>query len=253
MSSIIWTRAKDDWQRDLTIVETLNVDAQKVLHIPCVSFAPVAAPEQVPAANYVIFHSSNAVRYAMTHEKIAAVVRTAVKIFSIGKGTSETLSEYSLSATPGFAGNSAKQLADQILQSGVGGTFLIPTAKENAFDSAAYLRSHGRAAEAVVCYETKRMATKATGAAFSAADAKTEAAAFSGVICFASPSAVEGFSNVFGGFDIGKKLVPVAIGATTESEVLKHFATCYRSAQSSVPSLFAEALKQLDRMNGVRT
>lgn len=255
MSSIIWTRAIDDWQRDLTIIAELNVDAHTVLHIPSVSFRAVDVGDKVALANYVIFHSSNAVRFAMGQEKIASAVRTAVKIFSIGKGTSETLSTYGLSATPGFAGNSAKHLADQILQSGVGGTFLIPTAKEQALDSAAYLRSQGRSAEAVVCYETKRLATNASGVAFSASEAKDVGNKLSGVICFASPSAVEGFSKVFAlsGSGLSKKLVPVAIGATTKAEVLKHFATCFCSAQSTVPSLFVEALKQLDRMNGVRS
>jgi uroporphyrinogen-III synthase len=253
LSSIIWTRAKEDWHRDLTIIEKLNTDGHKVVHIPCVSFTAVTVEGNVPPANYVIFHSSHAVRFAMAQEKIAGAVRGAVKIFSIGKGTNETLNEYKLSATPGFAGNSAKHLADQILQSGVGGSFLIPAAKEQAFDSAAYLRSHGRSAEVVVCYETKRLATKAEGHEFSAAEVKNVSKQLSGVICFASPSAVEGFNNVFQARSSGisEKLIPIAIGATTEAEVLKHFTTCIRSAQSTVPAVFTEALKQLDRKNGV--
>ncbi len=253
MSSIIWTRAKEDWQRDLTTFEKFSTDGHSVVHIPCVSFNAVAVKANVPLANYVIFHSSNAVRFAMAQEKIAGAVRSAVKIFSIGKGTSETLSEYKLSATPGFAGNSAKHLADQILQSGVGGSFLIPAAKEQAFDSAAYLRSHGCSAEVVVCYETKRLATKATGNEFTASEVKDVGKQLSGVICFASPSAVEGFNNVFQVRNSGlsDKLIPIAIGATTEAEVLKHFATCICSAQSTVTALFSEALKQLVRKNGV--
>ncbi len=249
MSLIIWTRAKDDWQRDLLIAQKLKLDISRLLHLPCVSFLPLPAPESVPVANYVIFHSSNAVRFAMADKKLASAIRTAVKIFSIGQGTSETLKEFDLSATPGFTGNSAKQLADQILQSGVGGTFLIPTAKEVAFDSAAYLRNHGRTAETVPCYETTRLATKANGEELNAADIKNEAKNFIGAICFASPSAVEGFCNVFSveALNFKKTLVPIAIGSTTKAEVLKHFGMCHLSKQSSVTSLFEEAQKHLGR------
>jgi uroporphyrinogen-III synthase len=254
VSFIVWTRAKEDWQRDLSIVEKQKIDLRILVHIPCVSFSQVPLSGSVPAANYVIFHSSNAVRFAMANDKLAAAIRMAVKIFAIGKGTSETMKDFGLSSTPGFAANSAKQLADQILQSGVGGTFLIPTAKESAFDSAAYLRSHGRVAAAVPCYETKRHATKANGSDFTSAEILAEGKKLSGIICFASPSAVEGFCNVFNVKTSGlnKNLLPVAIGSTTQNEVIKHFETCYRSEQSSVSSLLEEAQKQFLRMNGVR-
>ncbi len=255
MSFIVWTRAIEDWQRDQSIVEKQKIDLRILVHIPCVSFSPVPLTAPVSAANYVIFHSSNAVRFAMANEKLAAAIRMAVKIFAIGKGTSDTMKDFGLSSTPGFAANSAKQLADQILQSGVGGTFLIPTAKEHAFDSAAYLRSHGRIAESVPCYETKRQATKANGSDFTSAEVLAEGKKLSGIICFASPSAVEGFCKVFDVKSTGlnKTLLPVAIGATTESEVIKHFETCSRSEQSTVSSLLEEAQKQLLRMNGVQT
>jgi len=250
LSQIIWTRSVDNWQQDYQVAQKLNIDMNMLLHIPCVSFSAVPVHERVPAANYVIFHSSNAVRFAMAQDALAASVSAAVKIFSIGEGTTKTLKAFGLSATPGFAANSAKQLADQILDHGVGGSFLIPTTTDSAFDSAAYLQSHGRSAIAVPCYKTTRKATHANGQEFKQAEISAIAKKFSGVICFASPSAVEGFCSVFKieTYQLDKKLVAIAIGATTQNEVLKYFNTCYRSSENSVSSLFKEAQKQIGKI-----
>lgn len=243
MTAIIWTRAGEDWQRDLETAKKANIDPKVLTHIPCVSFSPLPVQKSVPSANYVIFNSSNAVRFSMAQEPLAAAVRAAVKIFAIGPGTAETLTEFDLSATPGFSGSSAKDLADQMLQKGVGGSFLIPTAEQSAFDTAAYLTKNGSHAVAVPCYSTQRLATKSGGKVFSPAEIVSLKKSLSGIICFASPSAVQGFNETFqiAGSPLQKALLPVAIGDSTRKEVLNFFPTCEKAEQNSVSALLKKA------------
>lgn len=245
MTAIIWTRAGDDWQRDIDTAKAVNVDPGILMHIPCVSFKALSVNKDIPAANYVIFNSSNAVRFSMAVEPLAAVVRAAVKIFAIGTGTAETLTAFGLSATPGFSGNSAKDLADQLLNLGVGGSFIIPTAAQSAFDTAAYLAGHGRQAVSVPCYTTTRLAVKNDGLPFSADDLARLKSTLAGIICFASPSAVQGFNATFDikNSSLKNRLLPVAIGSTTMKEVLHYFPDCEKADQNSVPALLKKAFE----------
>lgn len=226
--SLIWTRARTDWEQDQQTALAVGIDPSSLLHIPCLSFQAVPVTKDVQAANYVIFTSSNAVRYAMQVERLAQVIRAAVKIFAIGAGTAQALSHYGLTAVPGVSGKDGKELAEIIVSRGDGGSFLIPITQVPAFDLAGYLKKHGRQAEAVVCYETLSTATKSDGSEYSEDEAAQLAETMSGVICFASPSAVRGFDNVFHvrENELGKKLIPVAIGKTTCNEVLQYFPQC---------------------------
>lgn len=226
--SLIWTRARSDWDLDQQTAASIGIDKNEMLHIPCISFQAVPVTKDVHAANYVIFTSSNAVRYAMQVERLAQVIRAAVKIFAIGAGTAQALADFGLTAVPGVSGKDGKELAEIIVSRGDGGSFLIPITQVPAFDLAGYLKKHGRQAEAVVCYETISAATKSDGSEFTEDEAAQLAASMHGVICFASPSAVRGFDNVFHvrENELGKKLIPVAIGKTTCNEVLQYFPQC---------------------------
>lgn len=251
MNTIVWTRAGDDWQKDLETAVTLDIDPKVLTHIPCVSFQPVPVKKTVSSANYIIFNSSNAVRFSMAQEPLAAVVRAAVKIFAIGPGTAETLAACGLSATPGFSGSSAKDLADQLLKQGVGGSFLIPTAEQSAFDTAAYLTSQGSHAVSIPCYRTIQQAGHGDGKAFSPADIAQLKSSMMGIICFASPSAVLGFNHTF---QVKTKLakntlLAVAIGATTMKEVLEYFPVCEMAEQNSIRALLKKAQTLLNKIH----
>lgn len=250
MASLIWTRAQADWEQDRQTAEGLGLAAGRITHIPCICFEPVPVRKDVKPANYVIFTSSNAVRYAMADERLAQVIRAAVKIFAIGSGTAQALTAAGLSAVPGISGKDGKELADQILAKGDGGSFIIPATKIPAFDLAGYLTKHGRQAESIICYETHAKATKADGSDYTEDEAAALADTFAGVVCFASPSAVRGFDNVFHIREnaLGRSLTPVAIGKTTMNEVLQYFPQCKIADASTTTDLMSCAMDVLTEL-----
>ncbi len=216
MPSLIWTRAFDDWAYDKKILDELDLD---VLHFPCIELAtvPVKFPKQKP--QIFVFTSANAVRYAMRHAALINLVKSAEAVYAVGPSTLAALTDCHMHAEIPPAVSSAEHLAIWISRNIAPHTAIaIPSAKEPIFDFKEYLGRYAIHADVLPVYQTHRALRLPNGKIPDKAVIDRLIQTLEGVVCFASPSAVEGFTNtlVLNPNRLTEALTAVVIGPTTE-------------------------------------
>lgn len=245
MAHLIWTRAFDDWEYDKKVLETLKLD---VLHFPCIELTPIPVkfPKQKP--QIFVFTSANAVRYSGRHPALMNLVKSSEGVYAIGPSTLAALSQVEVSAEmlPGVP--SAEQMAVWLSRNiSPHTTVAIPSAKEPSFDFKSFLERYVIHVDVLPVYQTHRMLRLPNGKAPDAAAVERYIQTLDGVVCFASPSAVEGFVYTLSPESnrLKNELTAVCIGGTTQKAAEPYFKNVLVADESSIVSLAEKARSAL--------
>ena len=245
MALLIWTRSIDDWKHDKQILDKLETD---VLHLPCIAMTGLSVKFPRRKPQVFIATSGNAIRYSARHAALLNLMRTAETVFAIGPGTKDALKEFKINAEipPGVI--NAESLSDWLARNLRPGTDVAwPCSKEPSYDIASHLRRFDIHVEPLAVYETERSLHLPHGKHPEKSDLDRYIQSLEGVVCFASPSAVEGFVRSLHPSDnrLKHELTAVCIGDTTASACKPHFEHIKISPSPSIEDLADTAEKLL--------
>ena len=233
---MIWTRSEDDWESDKKLLSELPFS---VLHFPCIKVFPIDYRLSEEGYNKFVITSPKAVAYAWQDIRIRSMLKKAAMVYTFGKKTRQILAEHALQveAPAGVKGSRelAKHLERELSKED---KILVLGAVRPAFDLVHYLKECHFNADYLALYQTKP-------------DGKPQdrimndhQSLIGSVVCFASPSAVNGFEQLIGEKQclwFYEHLVAVVIGDTTAEQC----STCYKrviiSKESSIPALIEAA------------
>ncbi len=228
---IVWTRSRQDWPKD---EQLLIASGKPFLHLPCIKIKAKKSIEVPPseAFDVGIFTSTKAVESALNHKKLSKLL-PQLEVYAFGTATCRALVKAGIPVKEAGV-RSAEELTKLLLKELHPTTrVLVFQAAKPAFDIVNELLEHKITAEALIVYETlPDLNLDATKKAHYEKNLE-------GVICFASPTAVEAFVNtidpqVLAGFDCCEIAV---IGQTTEKTARRFFTKVAVCDVPSVPAL----------------
>jgi len=250
---IIWTRSEGDWLIDARHWESNNPDdaaRTPLLRLPCiatVALTPRITRRRTPAC---IFTSANAVRYALADARVRALVQTAATVYTHGSRTASELDAHGIPATHidvATGSELAKRLAVLLPKDKT--PIIWPSADQVAHDFTTDLEAAGIAITRIPVYSTERRLRLPGGKAPNAAQIEEMIDHLSGIVCFASPSAVEGFVQALEPEDnrLGEGLLAVTIGPTTQTAAQKFFRHVMAIDEATIGELAAAARLEFAR------
>ncbi len=234
---VIWTRSRADWDEDRALLARLGLTGSSVLHVPCVALAAVpVGPIGYGEYSDWVLTSAHAVEFFAADPERLGALRAAPRVHTFGEATTAALRKLGAHVEAHEGLRTAEELTARLaLSLPETAKVVVPGAREPAFDVAGALKAGGRKAEAVACYATVTGAKRSDGSAFSAAHAKILPETWSGVACFASPSAVRGFTAVFAATP---RLVALALGPSTAAAARRHaFASVQVAPENTLESM----------------
>lgn len=232
--TLIWTRSKEDWEQDRAFFK----DPKKVLHLPCITIAPLnISARPTFGTKYVIVTSQNALKFALRNPNLRTIIFDAEAVFTFGQETTQLCHSVGLRNVVRIsAAHSSEELCKSVSQ------FLAPEsplmiiqALFPAFNSGSYLSSLGLDVTVVPVYKTESRCRVRLSPA--------KLRALKGIVCFASPSAVEGFTTAIRNPKKLKTLTAVVIGPTTAKACGKQFKGIKIAKQARIESLIQLAEK----------
>ncbi|MEI8025354.1 MAG: uroporphyrinogen-III synthase [Pseudomonadota bacterium] len=234
---LIWTRSREDWAEDQRLFQGYK---KKYLHMPCLRTNPIPFELGMPEKPFFLaFTSSKGSEYFLKSKEGLLALQKAKSIYALGKASADPLLSAQFNVEVAHSKN-GRDFEDWLLdRSQVDDLFVLPGARDRAYDLAQGLQSAGRSATKVDIYNTLAAATTSLGASVGE-DVILEISVGS-VVCFASPSAVDGFSKA-----VSKRsqIIAICIGETTAARALG-FKRVYSAPEPTVETLFAEALKHV--------
>lgn len=239
---ILWTRSYEDWEYDKKF---RNKIAHEILHLPCISFRET--PYSLPTINIDAIIITN-MRTARIFTEDSAFARYKnTRIYCFGYSSYKILKDDFKNLT--IVDPQIRQLKDAIpffkIVLKKNEQVLLPGPKKRAFALSNYLTDIGIKAIKIDLYETN----KTVSFKFLPEDLSNTSKFvdnFLGVLCFCSPSALEGFVNVFSKYlDYLKNIPVVAIGPTTATTCKLYFQNIHVSNQNSTESVLTTADKIL--------
>jgi len=246
--TLIWTRSVEDWPADAPVLSRSAAATWDLLHIPCVEIRPLPLLLPQVAPDYVVITSANAAKRAAGEPALKQSMLAAKQVFTHGAKTAKALQALGINATLVHSASTAADLCTWLGQNLQKPAHIwLPIAAEPAFDLAAGLAALGFATSVLPCYETLAEARQANRELFGAAQIAKLQQELTGVICFASPSAVAGFARVFAprSHALGKSLHACVIGPTTEAAAVAYFERVTVAAEASMEALVARAVSLL--------
>ena len=234
---IIWTRSLEDWAKDQMMFQGYK---GKYLHLPCLSSTPISFEAELPKEPFFLaFTSSKASHYFLSSKVGQNFLRHARSLFALGKATAEPLLEAGLIVEVAQVKN-GEEFQNWILKrSEKNDLFVLPGGLERAFDLESGLKNANRRALKLDIYATQALATTSLGTPI--LKETSEEIALGSVVCFASPSAVGGFSAAISKRDL---VTAICIGDTTATRAFG-FKKVITASEPSVLALFQEALNHL--------
>ena len=236
MKPIIWTRALDDWASDRQLFADHGVQ-----HVPCLSFArlPFTFPDNWREFTKVVT-SPRMVR--MLSEDERDKLRGGPAVLTFGEKTAVSLRAAGIACEVIPAGGG--EAFTQSLLARDEGNVAVLTNDDPAFAIAKTLVAAGRRAETWTIYKTMSAIYEQTGEEMDAQNQKEMATTLTGVVCFASPSAVRGFARLRE-FDsmLATRVSAIVIGGTTAAACEGVF-EYERCGSSTLESLWQAALKK---------
>ena len=252
--AFVWTRARADWPRDAGLLG----DIPNFVHIPCLAIEDFHEPLAATAASTLVVTSPRGAM-ALAKEMARRAAMKAPWPSAIHAFGDETMRQIK-AATDTLPANRrptlilhgaartavalAPLLAATIDQST---PVAIIGPAEPAYDLAGYLSSRGWQATHFACYRTQSQATTAAGVMLTPADIRQLAATLTGVVCFASPTAVAGFATAFEPKMTGlaRTLVAAALGPTTAAAASLHFSRVELARENDLANLITTAKASL--------
>ena len=248
MADLIWTRAAAEWDDDEPLLASLDPASWTLWRLPCLATQPCTAdlsPSSSMGSSYtgLILTSATAVRVFAATAAGATLLRSGCPAYTHGPKTAALLTR--LGAMPRHVDVATAQELMGWLSKNLRPTdrLLWPRAKEAAFDLKAALAPFGIRVDDPVVYQTEPRLTDASGQPPTAAALADWVARWSGVACFASPSAVTGFASALRPATnrLGEALTAVCTGPTTAAAAAQHFAKVITAPRPGVAALLATA------------
>lgn len=260
-SKLIWTRAIVDWDEDQALLQQAHVAPESILRLPCLQLTPYPVPalNQLPQA--LVVTSVHGLHMARQSPVLQPLWSLAIPFYTHSRKTMRALASFqhhlNLRQPPSV--RTAHELADFMVQDLALGTHVLSLgAQEVAFDLVTYLRDRGLEATHLACYQTMAQLTQTNGQVFSKSDCRVLAAALAGILCFASPSAVAGFTSAMCQNDLlgdggrwRQRLKAVAIGPTTAAACAPYFSSVVMSAKNDLGALLKLALHEQANRDGM--
>lgn len=243
MKTLIWTRSVDDWESDFKLLLGLLPSEIPVVHFPCIRLAAIDRIELNSSAwTHAIFTSPHAVAFAMQDPLLAKALGQCKEIYTHGEATAAKLKSLGLTPTLIEGIRKGEELATVLAQKiPAGANIIVPGPKEPAFDMSGFLNSKGFKSQALICYETKASIHKPDGSHLSSQEVLDLQKSPNHVICFASPSAVQGFSG-----KIPHTLARVVVlGPTTREKAKSLSDLVFMASHNRLESLIEKAKELL--------
>ena len=235
MKTLIWTRALADWPADAELLR----GAGNVLHLPCIKTEGVELKNVAPAYDALVFTSAKAAQLGLAQAELKAAAAKTKKIYTHGTATAAALAALGLHAEV-VSVRTAEELATWLTtrlpaSAKVG----WPRADDPAFDLERALRANGFEVTSLVCYRTMTGLTDAKGKVLPAPAVAKLQAELEGVVCFASPSAVQAFAEALRPKEsrLQGALTAVALGPTTAKAAVPHFKTVRTAKDNELDAL----------------
>ncbi len=234
---LIWTRSREDWAEDQHLFKGYK---KKYLHMPCLRTNSIPFELDLPEKVFSLaFTSSKGSEYFLKSKEGLLALQKAKSIYALGKASADPLlaAHYSVEVAHSKNGRDFK---DWLLdRSCVDDFFVLPGARERAYELAEGLQNAGRSAKKIDIYST--LATATTSLGDSVGEDDILELSLGSVVCFASPSAIEGFSKAVANRSL---IIAICIGETTAARALG-FKRVYSVSEPTVENLFAEASKHV--------
>lgn len=237
--SILWTRSQADWLEDKMLFTGAHCP---VIELPCIDIRPL--PYRIEPNNYksFIFTSPKAVNFAIKDKILLDKLNNAISIYTFGDVTASLLARLGLKAIQPLNIINAADLSGWL--TGVLGSnhrhqpTLILGPKKPSYNMQQHLDSAGIKVDYLPLYETIKITN------ISKRKKMQLISELSGVVCFASPSACEGFSTMLCPREnrLTKSLKAIAIGSTTAQKCRQFFQRVAIAAEPRVESLAKTAL-----------
>ena len=246
--SLIWTRAASDWLND-----RVHLPAG-TMHIPCLRRLPLipSVTEDYPFP-YAVVSSVAAVQALAGLPTLRNLLHNSV-FFCFGRQTAAELiaNGYRYLLCPVRSSvELTYYLADHLPTTA---SIAVLSAQRPAFPIAENLRTRGFKVREFILYQTITGACLADGSTIDANQRATIANTPS-IICFASPSAVLGFSKVFHNEidSLKKNFRAVAIGETTARQLRKSLPQipCHLADDFALKDLIKTALKLIAKTTDI--
>jgi uroporphyrinogen-III synthase len=248
MKSLVWTRPASDWQSDSQLLKAVGEKAH-IERLPCVAVTPVKVEPLTGKFDVLVFTSSKAADFALVHHSVMMAAKQAKAVYTHGPSTAKTLARYDL-RTEIIDVRTAEDLAAGLLAKLEPGTKVLwPRAKEPAFDLEGALNDGGLVATSFVCYRTDSGVLGLDGKPLAKGRLKALRESLTGVVCFASPSAVEGFVLDLEPRDhrLGREVIAIALGPTTAKACEGHFQTVKVAKANGLEALVARAVSSFGK------
>jgi uroporphyrinogen-III synthase len=246
---IIWTRSVEDWHAD---VKVFGKDLAAVLHLPCIRTQAIAQPviPEISSNQRVtaVFGSVKGVQYSLANSAVAALLRKASRILAFGPKTASSLKQhgFDIETNPQWRGMS--DLVEHLIKAISEGEIIVaPGPKVRAFDFTEFLDEKNIEFIPIDVYETLNGLRGSNDELLVQDDIDRFQRSLSGIVCFASPSAVTGFTRWLNPelFGLKDRLRIMCIGETTRREASEHFEDCLICPEQSTESLFSVAFELL--------
>ena len=223
MSVLIWTRSIEDWDDDQKLFLGREMH---MLHLPCIATTGINGTFPKDAADVLVFTSANGVHYAGQNAELLRLMRKAKSVYAIGPTTQNALRDLGIASEVHADVKNSEQLGLWLSQTLAKGSRLTwPAAEEPSFDLCGYLAAHDLHVEHLAVYTTAKKLLLADGTEPDEKTVGDMVQKLSGVVCFASPSAVAGFVQTLKPTEnrLHQELTAVAIGRTTAAACVEHF------------------------------
>jgi uroporphyrinogen-III synthase len=243
MPLIVWTRSSDDWKQDKPVLKSHNFD---VLHLPCISMTGMAVKFPKRKPHMFIVTSTNAVLFTARHAALFNLMRSSEGVFAVGNATKDALKAHKIDAEVPPGVTNAEQLARWMANNLRPGTDVAwPCSREPSFDIAGVLSRYDIQVDPLPVYATEKALHLPHGKLPDQDDINRFIGSLEGVVCFASPSAIDGFARTLNPSEnrLKESLVACCIGSTTAAFAEGHFDRIVVAPTQSVESLIETASK----------
>ena len=232
----------DDWEHDQKILEGLRVEA---LHLPCLSMTGLAVKFPKHKPQIFVFTSANAVRYAARHPALVNLMRGSECVYAIGIGTLSALREFKVQGEVPEGVKNAEELAVYMSRNIRPDTYVAwPSSREPSYDLQGHLARYGIYVTPLPVYATEKQLHLPNGKLPDQPTIERYIQSLEGVVCFASPSAIDGFARTLAPSEnrLRRELTAVVIGTTTKAACEGHFDRIITIAEPRV-ELLAETAR----------
>ncbi len=244
MPVVIWTRSADDWPHDKAILKSKHLEP---LHLPCISMAGMAVKFPKRKPHMFIVTSASAVEYTARHKALFNLMRSSEGVFTVGEATKNALKAHRIESEVPPGVTNAAQLSNWLSKNIRPGTDIAwPCSREPSFDFTSALARYDIQIDPLPVYATEKILHLPHGKLPEEDDINRFIGSLEGVVCFASPSAIDGFTRTLTPSEnrLHTSLIACCIGSTTSAFAEGHFDKIVVAPTHSIESLAETAEKQ---------